>query len=301
MNAIWSFWSKPHGAKEGCLWPSDLHFLCSLALSLERARQLFQTTVLVTDYKGAKLLIDTLSFNFDRIDTSLDQLKGYSPEWWAVGKLYAYSAQKNPFIHIDNDVYIWKALPAELTNAPVFAQNPEYFEMGRSWYYPEKFDEIRSMGGWVPMEVGWYKERSNRQKAVCCGFFGGNDLSFINYYAHQANKVITHPRNQQFWSKSGGDNILIEQYLLSACIEYHRQRADSRFRGIGIKYLFRSAGEAFTPEKSSAVGYTHLIGGAKRNRRLADALINRVRTEYPWIYEKCEAFCQQGTIPDSVR
>jgi hypothetical protein len=34
-------------------------------------------------------------------------------------------------------------------------------------------------------------------------------------------------------------------------------------------------------------GYTHLIGGAKRNRKLARALENRVARDYPDRYERC--------------
>ena len=45
----------------------------------------------------------------------------------ALGKLIAYSIQDGPFVHIDNDVFLWKPLPQELLQAPVFAQCPEYF------------------------------------------------------------------------------------------------------------------------------------------------------------------------------
>ena len=45
--------------------------------------------------------------------------------------------------------------------------------------------------------------------------------------------------------------------------------------------------EAFDEKAARRAGYTHLIGGAKRNRKLMRSLENRVMREYPELYERC--------------
>jgi hypothetical protein len=42
-----------------------------------------------------------------------------------------------------------------------------------------------------------------------------------------------------------GDNILFEQYLLSACINYHHNKINSPFHKIDFRYLFSGPDEAF--------------------------------------------------------
>lgn len=73
-------------------------------------------------------------------------------------------------------------------------------------------------------------------------------MDFIRYYAETAISVIEHPRNQPGWAcliNKTADNILFEQYLLSACINYHHNKIDSPFHKIDIRYLFTDPDQAF--------------------------------------------------------
>jgi hypothetical protein len=98
--------------------------------------------------------------------------------------------------------------------------------------------------------------------------FGGNNVDFIRYYAETAISVIEHPRNQPGWAcliNKTADNILFEQYLLSACINYHHNKIDSPFHKIDIRYLFTDPDQAFFSHAANELGYTHLIASSKRN------------------------------------
>lgn len=46
-------------------------------------------------------------------------------------KYLAYSNQKEPFIHIDGDVFIWKPFSKEIETADLIAQNKE---VGTKYY-----------------------------------------------------------------------------------------------------------------------------------------------------------------------
>jgi len=71
------------------------------------------------------MLVDGIGLEFDRVSTSLNALDAHDPGWWALGKLYTYRAQREPFVHLDNDVFLWRPLPERLASAPLLAQNPE--------------------------------------------------------------------------------------------------------------------------------------------------------------------------------
>jgi hypothetical protein len=260
-------------------------------LSLETAKKHYPKTALFTDSLGAQILLDKLELEFDQISTELDALDNHDPEWWALGKVYTYRAQTEPFLHIDSDVFLWNSLSESMVSAPLLAQNPEYFLPGTSWYKPEQFEAaIRRVNGWLPEEWTWYRSQSLLQKAVCCGIFGGNHIDFIRYYSNLAIRLVEHLPNQAAWElldNATERNILFEQYFLGCCIEYHRNRPDSPFKNIDIQYLFSSLDDALIPENAARVGFTHLIASAKRKRTIAENLEKRVRRDYPQHYERC--------------
>jgi hypothetical protein len=289
VKAIWSFWTKPHDYRR-LTWLNERHHLLAWALSLGTVRQHYQHTTLHTDTPGKKLLVDAIGLEFENVSIALDALGECDPAWWGLAKLDAYRSQTEPFIHFDNDTFLWRRLPERIEFAQVLAQNPEDFFLGTSYYTPEKFDQVLDANqGWVPEEWKWYGSIGPRRRAACCGVFGGNNLDFIRHYANTAFAMAEHPRNCARWAcskKENSDNLLFEQYLLSACINYHRGRADSPFRSIDIHYLFRDWDEALCSGAAAELGYTHLIGGAKRDLQVAERLEKRVEREYPECYER---------------
>ena len=147
----------------------------------------------------------------------------------------------------------------------------------------------------MPEEWEWYRSNGATQQGECCGVFGGKHVEFINHYARQALKLLDCPDNQAALQTIGDKPehmILIEQYLLSACIKYHQQSEDSSYRDLTVEYLFDSIDEAFRPQNASRLGYTHLLAGAKRNPVVAEKLERRVKTDYPAQYERCMRYVE---------
>jgi hypothetical protein len=290
MNAVWSFWSKPYLAARKSIWCSEKQHLLSWILSLQQARKFFGKTVLFTDDYGARMLVDGLQLEFDDVNTSLDILNDHDSKWWALGKIYTYAWQREPFIHLDNDAFLWKPLPVS-SEIALFAQNPDYFKVGASYYMPEQIELLTEKhGGWLPKEWIWFRSSGQPQRAECCGVFGGGNTEFINYYAKLAIKMIEHATNVHLWTTLGEQverNILVEQYLLSACIEYHKSHPVSSSQSLDIKYLFNSLDDAFDPTKAADVGYTHLVADTKKDESLAKDLERRVEKDYPDAFEKC--------------
>ena len=149
--------------------------------------------------------------------------------------------QREPFLHIDYDVFLWKPLPERMERAPLCAQNPEYFVAGASYYKPELMEWAllgEGRGGWLPEEWRWYRAAGGVQRAESCGIVGGSRVDFIGHYADLAMAMVEDPRNREGWehlADKGDHNVLIEQYFLSACIEHHRHRSDSPYQGLRIE------------------------------------------------------------------
>lgn len=291
MKAVWSFWSKPMQDNTSWSWLSQKHHLLSWILSVKTAEKQFSELSLYTDEIGADLLTRKIGLNFSHISCNLNDLHKYDSDWWVLGKLYTYREQKEPFIHIDNDAFIWNNLPDKMLNASILAQNPDYFIVGESKYYrPDIFENIIncSTNGWLPEEWLWSRRIfGNYQVGVGCGIFGGNNIDFINYYSDLAIKLIMHDGNIDAFSKIENKkdfSILIEQYLLSACIDFNNH-SSRNFDNLTVEYLFNFFEDCFFNAKK--VGYTHLVGSAKKNRLICKKLENRVQKDFPDLYNNC--------------
>ena len=292
MLAVWSFWSKPWLKKFGSGWFSEKHHWCSWILSVETARKHYPQTRLVTDDLGARLLVDGLGLEFEQVSTELNALADCDPAVWSLGKLWAYRAQTKPFVHLDADVYLWKRLPERIESAPVFGQNPELFALGASHYRPEAVQTAltKNTSGWIPVEWEWSLSHGSPQSAACCGIFGGNHLEFVYHYADSAIRCVQDTRNSSGWSSLGGAGnhvTLLEQYHLAACATFHYQRPQSTFRSVELRHLFPSESTAFQPNAAAQMGYTHLLADAKRDKRVAGRLEQRVKRDFPNFYPRC--------------
>lgn len=292
MKAVWSLWSKPLSRGRHPGWLSHKHHLLSWVLSTELASRHYPETSLVTDDEGAAMLVDGLGLQFDSVSLALNRLEHHDPEWWAMGKLYAYAMQDEPFVHIDNDVFLWEPLPEALQQAPVFAQHPEYTTIGASFYRPESIEhDIRRHGGWMPEEFEHYMPIGGVLKAENCGILGGTHTDFIRHYAEQAIRFIEHPANQEVWQRRprrDQDFVTFEQLMLSACLAYHQGRADSPFADVALAHLFSSYEDATT--RADQCGYTHLVAGSKRDPELAAHLERVVARQDPAQYQRCLDF-----------
>ena len=292
MRAVWSFWSKPFQARKSTEWYSELHHLLAWGLSLRTARRHYPETMLITDQPGKRLLVEQLGLPFVHVSTELDRLANVDPGWWALGKVLAYSVQDQPFIHIDTDAFLWKPLPRHLTESPVFALFP-VFHANDSNLAPLEIERaFAEHGGRLPVEWEWARSRGNaffREEA--CGILGGCHVAFLRYYADTALGLVLNSENAAAWSRlphKTSLNTIVEQFLLGACIDYHRCHPSSPYRGLSVSHLFSSLGEAYDPNRAARLGHTHLLGITKSHPGVARRLEERVRRDDPTYFRRCE-------------
>lgn len=298
MKAVWSFWTKPYFANRHSDWCSAWDHWLAWGLSLATASRHYPDTHLVTDDEGARILVDELQLPFRRVSTELNGMRDEDPQWWALGKLEAYRLQTEPFVHIDTDVFLWKRLRPQLEGADVFTQSPE--PLPGFCYRPEAIE--RWIGypesGWLPAE--WSAlQNCAAPAASCCGILGGCRTDFVRHYAESALRILRDTRNRPAMATlpgKSGHMMVIEQYMLNTCVEYHRERAGSEYQGVEIRYLFSDLREAFRPERAMDEGFTHLASSAKRNPRVAYNLERRVQQDLPDHFERCTRYAHAAGV-----
>ena len=297
MRAVWSFWSRPFEVHKHHIWSNRLRHLLSWGLSVNTARRHYPETVLITDGPGKTLLVDDLGLPFSEVSTELERLNDVHPDWWALGKLVAYSMQDRPFVHIDSDVFLWKALPEGLTHAPVFAQCPEYSHPNGSGGGPHEIESAFAESG-LPLPVEWEWARSHDGpffKEENCGILGGTNTDFLRYYARTAIDLVTGAQYAGAWLRLPGKqmyNMLLEQFFLSACIDFHRFHPSSAYRNVGVRHLFSSWDEAGNPNQAARLGFTHLLSGVKSSDVVGRRIEQRVQRDYPDYFLRCQKVLQ---------
>jgi hypothetical protein len=294
-RAVWSFWSRPFAHDAGQRWASDRFHLLSGTLSVCTVGSQFGSTALVTDDAGARLLVDRLGLPFDSVSTSLEALHRSDHRWWILGKLQAYGEQERPFLHFDNDTYLWRPLPAALLSSDLLAQNPEYAPTSDvTFYKPTAFTaSVVGRGGVLPPEWHAYV-RGGGATAICTGVFGGCDVDSIRRYAERATSTIQRDENIAVWRAIGvglPEQVLMEQYYLAA---FWADVGNDLGRRAQITYLFSSLEEAYGRTVSRRLGFTHLIAGAKRSPVLEQMVAARLRTDYPEQYERVHAVADRS-------
>jgi hypothetical protein len=279
MDLIWSYWSRPAGPAHQARWKTAFHNLLSWAMSVSMPGASGARKILYTDSPGARLLIDGMKLPFDEVDCSLDTLPEQEGRLWVLGKLTAYRQHSRPFAHIDNDVFLWRRLPARVEGAGLFAQNPERFSPSSPDYQPAALVAgLDESGVVVPEALRWYAQIGGND-AYCCGIVGGQRVDLLNDYADRALALAKHQGPLAKLASHIELNVLLEQYFLSAyCFHQIAVAGDTSLR---IEHLFDSEFASQLASESRRVGYTHLIGPAKQDDFLLAKVERYVATRLP--------------------
>lgn len=107
------------------------HLMASLRLSVMYSKKNFKKVILYTNLQGKKI-VEEHGIPFDEIDFSYDKVKT-NPLHWSYIKVYTCSKQKEPFVHIDNDAFLWDGLPKEMLESDCGFQSEEYQDLFK-WY-----------------------------------------------------------------------------------------------------------------------------------------------------------------------
>lgn len=285
MKIIQSYWSKPsQGQNEGYIenrhtggWLTPQYHFMSWALSCLSFRQFYDEVELYTDAEGKALLIDTLQLPYTKVHVVMDRLNHLPPLLWTAPKIYTYSLQKEPFIHADGDVYIWKKFDAAIEQAPLLAQSLE----DNFAYYDDMLSILEKQNFWVPPAIAAIDRASSNLQTVNAGVFGGSDIAFIHAYCKDLLRFYINNKEPLAGNGVGKLNPLDQFYFYHLTLEKNRP--------IGL--LFPGEKHDFSelmlfnlvPQYQS---YIHLLGATKKNPLYCKMVALHLRHQFPDYYDK---------------
>jgi hypothetical protein len=257
MKALFSFWSKPYGRSlhKSCAgFPNEHYLKTSFELALLTARKQFSTIELVTDTEGVELLVNRFGLTFDSVDLSLNDCQNIPANMWAAGKLKAYSLQKEPFIHLDYDLFLLKNLPNAYKKGQIVVQSKENFrDFG---FYEPGINLLKATHKNIPVEFNKHTDY-----AFNAGLLGGNDWQSLADYGKKAFQLILD--NLDNLSRLSDAlvsemNVIYEQAFIARYAEHHN---------IKITTLVEDHNNHVEVENA---GLVHLFADSKNNLELCE-------------------------------
>lgn len=257
----------------------DIRFnLISWALSCLTIRKYYSDIELITDRYGKNLLIDYLELPYSSFEISLEHLQKSTPNpnLWALGKIYSYSQQFQPFLHIDGDVFLWKSFEERLLHSSIVSQNKEM----NYPFYKQIVEDILVNFSYVPMEILADRKSRIPIMSLNAGIIGGNDILFFQEYTKEALAFVNKNRNCYDQINLTNFNIVYEQYLCFCMAEQ---------RGKEISYLFSDISYDYSEilqfhRLPSLSSFIHVVGYAKTNPFICEQIETRLEYEFPGYY-----------------
>jgi hypothetical protein len=300
MKIIQSYWSLPslsqekdiNGRSNGGFLDARFNYM-SWALSCLSLKRFYKDIELITDEKGKELLINTLKLPYTKVTICLDELNHYHPKLWAIGKIKAYQLQKEPFLHVDGDVFIWKKFgDFNFENKGLIVQN---FDYDYPWYH-EVLSDIENNFSYIPKEIVQNYSVNKNLTAINAGIIGGTDIDFFQQYTYEAFEFVNRNLGQLDKINVGLFNNVFEQYLFYAMAQNEKKDIHS--------FLNLKPNEEFTDAMTfnllpNIKSFIHLIGFAKRNVHACEQVEMRLRYEFPEYYERVCSLFDNEYFPNS--
>lgn len=265
--------------------------LFSWTLSCLQLKKFYPKVTLYADDLSAKLLIDVLKLPYDNVVCELNRLDKYHPQLWALPKIYSYSKQQSPFLHVDGDVFIYERFNSELLKNDLIAQNQE----AATEYYESNLQSLESHLMYFPVEIQVERKQKRPLHAYNAGIFGGTDIDFFHEYTSEAFRFVERNESRLSNINVSNFNIFFEQYLFycfvrkkdkKVAVLFDKVFGDNEYVGFGdfvdVPYLRK---------------YIHLLGSYKRNERICNQMANRLRLDYPeYFYRIVAHFKRKNTL-----
>jgi len=271
-KAIYTLWLDPR-QKINQGYENILDLFCCLSLSVELAKQQFEKVELVCNSTGKSLLIDQLQIPFTSYNVALDQFDNkLDPDHWALAKMYSYSIQNEPFLHIDTDVFIFSKIPQEVLQKDLIFQNKEMLDIHGGYLVSlEKYRKLRS-------KLQSSAVKDNVQYAYNCGVVGANNLDVIKQWYSLASSFVEGEEYKTFWEEQEDKhrfNHFFEQYFIACLVDQNKELSVESLLGD----LLIDRGHYSYSNKEFL--YTHLWGEVKRDRKILQKVYSRLLTSFP--------------------
>jgi hypothetical protein len=285
-KAVFSYFNPDESFGNRCGFNKFSDFLFTQSLSVLCASRVFKEVQFISSDWGIDV-IKPLDLPITSYSNKLNEMKNVSKYFWAYGKLLAYNEQTVPFVHIDNDVFIWDALAPRLLKARLCFQSHEPFKLPGYHYY----EMLRPCFDKAKVKPQVIVDNPVYDFAYNCGICGGHDLDFFKEWIKCSAEYIFAPENERLFYKTYGDviihqNLFHEQYFAASLIKSKELRPE-------VKVINKDAVEAGNDPFHK---YTHLWGTTKTDKGNMARVRMRLHDEDFDLYNRVDKFCRENKL-----
>jgi len=276
MVGVQTFWLKEVD-DSWQFWRSKQNLMVSCSLSYYLLKKHFKTVNLVCNEFGKDFMTKELGLQFDQIDIIPFEETELNEFVWSIFKLYSYSIQNKPFVHIDTDFFMFQKPPKEYLEAEVFAQN---IEINHPIY-----DTIRTKAIALGLKLPEHIIASQKPAvALNVGIVGGHNLKFFKEFYILAKKILE--ENSTLLERHAEElyffYLFLEQHILFEAL--NKQEIEIRTL---IKPSFKVAYDHITSFKSgeNKRPFVHLMGNFKENPESIHLMHQELKNLWPLQYD----------------
>ena len=264
-------------------------FLFTTALSVLCASRHFKEVQFISSDWGVDIMRE-VGLPVTSYSTKLNEMKKVSKYFWAYGKLLAYNEQTKPFVHIDNDVFLWRPLPQKILKARLCFQSYEPFVFVGYKYY----NMLKPCFNEAPVRPQSVVDNEVTDFAYNCGICGGHDMDFFREWIATSAEYIFAPENQELFFDKHEDvlihqNLFHEQYFAAALIKKHDMRDQ-------VKVMHKDAMRINQGLDSTKPRYTHLWGTTKGSVNLMSKVRISLMDMDLELFKRVQNFCKKNEL-----
>jgi len=296
MNFIQTLYISPDKNlfKDSLGWVTPEYHLMGWALSCLQLKQIFGKVELYTNSDAViDLLIKDLQLPYDIVHTELSCFELPHLQLWALPKLYTYSLQKEPFLHIDGDVFVFEKFDNSLLNGELIGQNIEV----ATEYYTSTQRLLEKHFTFFPTCVKRDFDSETPITSINAGILGGSNIEFFQEYTKLAFEYID--KNIHNFQ-----NIPVERF--NVFFEQHLFHALAREKQLNVSVLIDEIYKDNAYDMGDFRGvpfkcnYIHLLGDFKRDDYACRQMATKLRELYPEYYYRIIALFRKKNIPLSL-
>jgi hypothetical protein len=278
-KAVYTFLAKDKW-NDTCGYSTLRDCMDTTTLSVLVSKGHFDRIEFVTDDFGKQLFLDKIKLPIE-CNTILNEYTWVPKIWWGYYKIIAYSIQKEPFVHLDNDAILWDGIPKDMQEAPLFFQSIEtpFIDGGGYGWYIHLLETAKR----VPFFPEIVKNNPV-DYSFNCGLVGGNNLDIFQEWRLLSESYMFAQQNKEFFTDKNNllihQNLLAEQFFIASLTNSKGLKLNEDIKFIiDYKNLFESACE-------KGHRFTHLWGTIKREKDVIKRVYARLKKDYPIYYDR---------------
>jgi len=283
-KAVFSYFNPQRSFLNRTGFSTFADFLYTTSLSVWCASQYFKEVEMISGDWGLNMFKE-IGLPVTSYSDSLNQMHEVSRFFWAYGKLIAYTEQKQPFVHMDNDVFLWEPLPERILKAELCFQSHEPFKLKGYGYYKL----LKKPWSKAPVRPIKIVKNPVTDFAYNCGICGGHNLDFFKEWIECSEEYIFAKENADVFFRDFAhllihQNLFHEQYFAASLIKMHKMRDR-------VEVIHEDASKI-----PDVLKYTHLWGTTKKDFGMQRRVNMRLQIEAPELHKRVKEYIKKNKL-----